>query len=87
MIIAKSDNIPIEIHETKYGGYKTLRLRSVGGSDREIDLARLKLKGEESVLAYFGITLTLPLEPANRYYENIKSSYLKTFGLKGVGEQ
>ena len=86
MIIAKSDCIPIEIHETKYAGYKNLRIRSVGGINRDIDLVRLKLQDEESVLTHFGIILTIPFEVANRYYENIKSHYLKTFGLKKEAE-
>ena len=82
MIIAQNDCLKIEIHETKYGGYKTIRIRSVGGINREIDLARLKIGEFESTLTTFSNSLTLLNEVAFRYYANVKHYYLKTFGLK-----
>ena len=82
MIIAKNNCLKIEIHETKYGGYKTIRIRSVGGSDREIDLARLRIGEFESTLTTFGGSHKLLNEVAFRFYANVKHNYLKTFGLK-----
>ena len=87
MIIAKNDCLKIEIHETKYGGYKTLRLQSVSGSDREIYLVRLKIGDDESILQSFHGTITIRNDFAFRYYENMKSSFLKTFGLMKEGSE
>ena len=82
MIIAKNDCLKIEIHEVKYGGYKTIRIRSVGGIDREIVILRLKIGESESTLTTIGHSIKLRNETAFRYYANVKHSYLKTFGLK-----
>ena len=81
MIIAKNDCLKIEIHEIKYGGYKTLRVRSIGGK-RGIDLARLKIGEFESTLTTIGHSIKVHNDRAFRYYANVKHSYLKTFGLK-----
>ena len=82
MIIAQNDCLKIEIHETTYHGVKTLRLRSVGGRDREIDLVRLKLGEHTSTLTTIGFSSDLRNDTAFKYYQNVKSSYLKTFGLR-----
>lgn len=88
MIIAKNDCTKIEIHETTYAGRKTLRVRSAGGRDRELDIAILEKGDLQSQLSFGFSSHTIHSELAEHYYENIKSSTLKVFGLtRGVERQ
>jgi hypothetical protein len=86
LIIAKSDNVKIEIHETTYARCKTLTLISFAGRNRSIRLARLMMRENNSTLETIYGSSRLPNTVAQRYYENVKSSYLKTFKLKEMIE-
>jgi len=77
-----SKTLNIEIHEIKYRGQTTLRLRSIGGANREIDLVRLRGKDNLWTLESIHGYSILHEDIAKKYYSNIKASYLKTFGIK-----
>ena len=83
MKIYENDCAKVIITETVYAKKRTLRITGIGGQDREIDLVRLDMNSR-SGWKLSTIYCRLVLEPtkAQYYYDNVKSSYLKTFGVR-----